>query len=99
MLVLPYQSAPDPPVNRELRLACAAALHVVLPGGTVLAAGRAVAAVAAALGWRRLAGLMTLPPFSWIVEASYRLIARNRRLLSRLLGVNRCAAVDSRKSQ
>ena len=97
MLVLPYQSAPDPPVTPELRLACAAALHVVLPGGSVLAAGRAVAAIADVLGWRRLARLMSLPPFSWIVETSYGLIARNRRLLSRLLGLNRCVTANTQR--
>lgn len=91
MVVIPYQSAPDPPVTPELRSACSAALHVVLPGGTVLRAGRAVAAVVAAMGWRRLARVVSVPPLSWAVEACYAVVARNRRLVSRVLGLQACS--------
>ncbi len=39
---VPYQQAPSPPMTEELRRACAKAVHVVMPDGTVIRAGRAV---------------------------------------------------------
>ena len=65
--------------------ACASAMHVVTRGGETLRAGRAVLFVARQLGWRRLAWLGGRPPLIWLVELGYRLVARHRRLLARLL--------------
>ncbi len=67
----------------ELRRACAEAAHVVRPDGTTLKAGRASLHVAAGLGWRRTARLLSLPPLVWLVELGYYLVARNRSFFSR----------------
>jgi len=83
--ILPYQEAPSPPMTDALREACAGAVHLILPDGRTLAAGRAVLATLALLGWKRTAALLSLPPFVWIVEAGYRLAARNRGRLGRRL--------------
>jgi len=69
----------------ELAEACAAALHVVTEDGKILKAGRACLFVLGALGWRRTAWLLSLPPLVWVVELGYRLVARHRSFFSRFL--------------
>ncbi len=68
---------------------CARAVHVVTPDGRLLRAGRASLYVLDQVGWRRLAAALSRPPLVWLVEAGYRLVARNRRALSRVLGRTR----------
>ncbi len=63
---------------------CARAMHVLTPAGTMLRAGRASLYVLDRLGWRT-ARLAARPPFVWIVELGYWLVARHRGLASRML--------------
>ena len=63
---------------------CVRAVHVLAPDGTFLAGGRACLFVLGELGWPRTARLLGRPPFVWLVEAGYRLVAANRGRLSRL---------------
>lgn len=74
--VEPYQSAPSPPMTPELRESCRLAVHVVADGGRVLRGGRASIFILRALGWP--VAFLALPPFVWLVELAYRLVARNR---------------------
>jgi len=83
--VVAYQQAPAPPMSAELREACARAVHVVTADGRVLRGGRASLHVLEHLGWPRLARLLSVPPLCWGVELGYRVVARNRRLFSKLL--------------
>ena len=80
-----YQQAPSPPMTPELREACSGAVHVLTPEGKVLRAGRACLWVLERIGYPVLARLLALPPLVWAVELGYWLIARNRRLASRVL--------------
>lgn len=82
---VPYQEAPSPPMTEALRAACARAVHVVTPEGKVLRAGRATLYVLGRLGHPLLARVLALPPLVWAVELGYWFLARNRRLVSRLL--------------
>ena len=82
---VPYQQAPSPPMTPELRAACSRAVHVVTAEGTVLRAGRACLWVLERTGHRPLARALSLPPLVWAVELGYWLVARNRRLASRVL--------------
>ena len=82
---LPYQDAPSPPMTPELRAACARAVHVITREGRVLSAGRASLFVLGELGYRRTAMVFGSPPLLWIVEAAYRLVARNRGFFGRFL--------------
>ncbi len=79
---LPYQEAPSPPMTPALAEACDRAVHVLLPDGRLLRAGRAVLHVLGRLG---LPGtrLLALPPFIWGVELAYWVVARNRLAFSR----------------
>jgi predicted DCC family thiol-disulfide oxidoreductase YuxK len=67
----------------------AASLHVVDEStGAVAAAGRAFLEIVAVLpGGRWPARLASLPPAVWLVELGYRLVARNRPAIGRLLGL------------
>jgi len=80
-----YQQAPAPPMTAALQQACARAVHVVTADGQVLRAGRAVLYIAGQLGHAALARVLAVPPLLWAVEFAYFLVARNRRLFSRVL--------------
>ncbi len=82
---VPYQQADSPPMTPELRAACSRAVHVVTADGTVLRAGRACLWVLERTGHRLLSRALSLPPLVWAVELGYWLVARNRRLASRVL--------------
>lgn len=60
-------------------------MHVRLADGRVLRAGRACLYILHALGYRRLATLLALPPCSWFVEVGYSLVARHRPCFARWL--------------
>jgi predicted DCC family thiol-disulfide oxidoreductase YuxK len=64
---------------------CPRAVHVITPDGRVLGAGRASLYVLDQVGWHRMAATFSRWPLVWLVEAGYWLVARNRRLFSRLL--------------
>jgi len=86
---VPYQELPSPPMTPDLALACAGAVHVFTRDGARLRGGRAVLFVTEHLGWRRTSRALSFPPMVWLVELGYRLVARNRRLVSRLLPAER----------
>lgn len=69
----------------ELYEACKRAVHVFTPDGRILRAGRASLFVLGRIGWPRAAFLASLPPFIWLVELGYRLVARNRSFFSKIL--------------
>jgi predicted DCC family thiol-disulfide oxidoreductase YuxK len=83
--IIPYQEAATPPMTPELRAACRRAMHVVTADGQVLRAGRASVFVLRETGSRRLAAVLGVPPFVWVVEIIYRIVARNRSHLSWLI--------------
>lgn len=62
--------------------ACAKALHLVGPDGSVLHSGRAMLRILSLIGWPRSAAFLALPPFIWCVELGYRLVASNRGKIS-----------------
>jgi hypothetical protein len=68
-----------------LYAACKDAIHVVEANGTARRAGRACLFILDGLGWHRVARFLALPPFIWLVELSYRIVAANRPFSSRFL--------------
>ncbi|MCS7066785.1 MAG: DUF393 domain-containing protein [Fimbriimonadales bacterium] len=81
-LITPYQQAPEPLLSPEQRAACRYALHVITAEGHILRAGRAVLFIGEQLGYRWLTRLLGYPPFIWLVEAGYWLVARLRCVAS-----------------
>ncbi len=69
----------------DLHSACAQAVHVLTLDGRRLKAGRAVLFVARALGYSKSARLGALPPFIWVIEASYLVVANHRGFFSKFL--------------
>ena len=70
----------------ELRHSCRRAMHVLLPDGRVLRAGRGSLFVLEQLGLGRLwLRLLALPPLIWLVELGYLIVARNRSFFGRFL--------------
>jgi predicted DCC family thiol-disulfide oxidoreductase YuxK len=82
---MPYQEAPAPPMTPELYAACDRAVHLVLPDGTLLRAGRAVLYMLEKAGWGWTARVLAWPPLVWLVELGYRIVADNRAFFSRFL--------------
>ncbi len=82
--MVPYQEAPSPPMTPELARACRRAIHVLRADGAVLRAGRAAVYVLEVLGYRRTAWCLRRRPVIWAVELGYWIVARNRRLFSRV---------------
>ena len=69
----------------ELAAACDRAVHVIRRDGTVLRAGRATLYILERIGWGVFARLLSYPPFVWLVEALYALVARNRQFAAGFL--------------
>lgn len=80
---IPYQQAPSPPMTPELRAACAESVHVIKEDGTIVRNGRAVLFILENIRRAPLARLLALPPFIWLVEWGYRIVAKHRILFSR----------------
>ncbi|GIV01577.1 MAG: hypothetical protein KatS3mg015_0407 [Fimbriimonadales bacterium] len=68
-----------------MRERCRRAVHVLMPNGEAVAAGRAVLYVLGCLpgyGWTRA---LKYPPLVWAVELAYRIVAAIRPVLSRFV--------------
>jgi len=83
--VIPYQEAPVPPMTAELRASCKNAVHVVTRDGQILKGGAACVFLLKVLGYPVPEALLKRAPFNLLLERGYRLIANNRRLVSRLV--------------
>jgi predicted DCC family thiol-disulfide oxidoreductase YuxK len=75
----------------ELYDACGKALHVISVEGEVLRAGKACLFILHVLGWRNAARVLSFGPLLAATELGYRLVAANRRHISRLFGWDACA--------
>lgn len=82
---MPYQEAPSPPMTAELAKACARAVHVIKADGQVLRAGRAALFILENVGWGAVARVLACPPFIWIVELCYWVVARNRPFFAKFM--------------
>ncbi|MDQ2985281.1 MAG: DUF393 domain-containing protein [Armatimonadota bacterium] len=75
--VVPFQTAPDPPVNAALRKRCESAMHVVDEEGRVYRGGDAFVFIRRALQ-KPLGGIMGIQPFKSLVDLSYWIVSNNR---------------------
>lgn len=69
----------------QLYAACERAVHVVTADGKVLRAGRASLFILERTGWSLLALPLSVPPFLWLVELCYRIVADHRPFFARIM--------------
>jgi hypothetical protein len=69
----------------ELYERCKQAIHVIMPDGHTLRAGKAALCILEHCGYSRTARVLGAAPLRWFVELGYWIVARNRRLFSRFL--------------
>jgi hypothetical protein len=67
----------------ELYRACGKAVHVIDREGSIHRGARATLFILEREGWGPIARFLSLPPFVWIVELGYYLVASNRSFFSR----------------
>lgn len=85
VVVCPFQDAPSPPMTDEIRKRCARAVHVLTPDGRWLRAGRASLYLFRLAGWGWFASGLMLPPFVWVMEFFYWMVANNRNFFARFM--------------
>lgn len=61
------------------------ALHVSTADGKLIRGGRAFLFIAKRLGWGFAADALSVPPFIWLVEMFYRIVASNRSFFANFL--------------
>lgn len=82
----PMQSCPTPPMTPALYTEAKTAMQVITREGKQISGGRSVLFVLRAVGWHPLlTRIASTLPFVWAVDAGYKVVARNRTLVSRLL--------------
>ncbi len=79
-----WQDCDDSRLTDELRHRCFKAVHVITNDNSVYGAARAVLFILHDLYGFRLLRLAEKPPFIWLGELVYRLIANNRKIIGRL---------------
>ena len=69
----------------ELRAASERAAQVITADGRLLRGARACLFVLEGLGWGWLARLLAHPPFIWLAEFAYRILANHRAFFARFM--------------
>lgn len=85
---VPFQSLPPELQVQVNHAMLSQGVHVITADGRVIRAGRAVLFILEQLGYRWVARMLSLPPFVWLVELGYALVARFRKRLSRWFRLN-----------
>ena len=83
--IIAFQDAPSPPMTEELREKCEHAIQIITSDGLVLGGAKAVLFIKSKTGWGWFAKFLSYPPFIWAIHILYRIVANNRRLLSKWL--------------
>ena len=97
LLVLAYQEVPNPPLDPLLRADSSRAMQVVSREGVRLRAGRAAIFCLEQIGWRWARPFRHWPLLP-LTELGYRLVARNRGLIGRLLPASKARSAPGRES-
>jgi predicted DCC family thiol-disulfide oxidoreductase YuxK len=78
----PNQSAD---ISPELRAACQKAVHVIKSDGSIISGGKAMMFCGQFTRWHQLARIAQWPIFLPFVELFYKIIAKNRIVMSKFL--------------
>ena len=88
--IIPYQFADDKICPPHIRLQCSKAIHFRNENGFFSKAVRALANALKLSGYCKLHFMMTLPGFLQFLNFGYFIIARNRKYISKILGLQVC---------
>ncbi len=91
-----FQAAPDPPVTEALKRRAAREVLVVSPDGRVWGNALAVFKVLSHTGWGWFARFLMLPPMCWIATLGYRVVAANRKTISRVFYKGESCGIEYR---
>lgn len=81
--IIAFQDATSPPMTEELRKKCERAIHVITTDGSILGGAKAVMFIKSKTGWGWFAKILSLPPFIWLLQLTYRIVANNRHAFSK----------------
>lgn len=82
--IYPWQIASSPPMTPLLRVQVQKAVQLITAEGDQLSGGRAVLFALRETGWHfNLIRLLERPPFIWVIDAAYRIVAANRPRFAR----------------
>lgn len=95
IVICSYQNCTHPVWNADLTQRAQGEVLWIDEQGQVSGGGRAVLKMLRELGYRGL-GWIAWPPFIWVWEFGYRLVARNRNVISRRLGLGSSCGLDGR---
>lgn len=88
---IPFQSAEEEICPPALRAACEHRIYLRHPDGSATPSIRAIAGALRLSGRPRVAAALLLPGARHVLELGYRLVARNRTLISRLFRRQSCS--------
>ena len=91
-----FQNTPSPPMNDGLRSRAVTEVIVVRATGETLGGAAAVMYVLSHTGWGWFARLLAYPPFIWVLNVGYRLVAKNRNTVSKALFGEASCGLDFR---
>ena len=90
----PRQAIADP----DLKARGAGEVVVVTQEGQTLGGARAILFIKSLTGWGAFARFLMLPPMIWVLVLGYRVIAKNRRTISRMFYPNQVCELPARPS-
>ena len=90
IVIIAYQFADETVCPPAIRLECANAIHFRNVDGRYSKAPKALADAMKLSGHTKSSALMTLPIILQIMNVGYYIIARNRKYISRVFGLNAC---------
>ena len=91
-----YQNCPRPPMTDDAYKRAAREILVFTTDGRCLGGANAFLFFKQKTGWGAIAAVLRIPPFIWLLQGGYWLIARNRGLISKLFYGGRECGIDNR---
>ena len=94
--IVQYQHCPSPPMTPEVYARCDKEMYVITSDGQALPGVKGFLFAMKETGAGSWVTLLSYPPFIWIMQAGYWLVARNRGLISRLFFGGKACGIDNR---
>lgn len=83
-------------MNPALLERCKFELGLVTADGREMMGARAVLFILEATGWGWFARMLSYPPFIWVLQIGYWIVARNRGLISKVFFGGKACGLENR---